>query len=164
MALRNPGGGSIIARLCETLFVQALRCHIADLGWNDRGFFRMFADPLLRDHLIEATRPETRVSTLAAALGRSRQRTRARFTQLGGTPPSILLRRARVRRAVALLGAGEADLARVAHESGFGSRQALCRAFRRELGVTPAAHWRATHRRPFPRRALGDRREEEDPT
>lgn len=155
MTLRKLGRGWIVARLCETLFVQALRRHIDDLGWRDRGWFRMLADPLLRDPLLEASKPEARVSSLAAALGRSRQRTRMRFTQLGGTSPSVLLRRARIRRAVGLLTAGEADLVRVARESGFGSRQALCRAFRHEMGTTPAAHWRAVHRCPFPRPARG---------
>ena len=155
MTLRKLGRGWIVARLCETLFVQALRRHIDDLAWTDRGWFRMLADPLLRDPLLEASKPEARVSSLAAALGRSRQRTRMRFTQLGGTSPSLLLRRARVRRAVGLLTAGEADLARVARDSGFGSRQALCRAFRHEMGTTPAAHWRAVHRCPFPRPARG---------
>src|SRR5262249_36023471 len=89
VALRKLGGATIVARLCETLFVQALRWHIDDLGWNDRGWFRMLVDPLLRDHLLEANKPETRVASLAASVGRSRQRTRARFTQLAGTPPSV---------------------------------------------------------------------------
>jgi len=146
------GRGSIVGHLCATLFVLALRKHIDGLGASDRNWFRMLADPLLRENLAAASRPGTSVAALAAAAGRSRQRTRARFTRMGGMRPSLFLRRARVRRALELLGAGEADLTRVARESGFGSRQALCRAFRRELGITPAAHWRATHRRPFPRR------------
>lgn len=130
----------VTTRLCEVLFVQALRAHIADdLSWTDQGWFRMLADPLLREHLAEVARPEATVSSLANALGRTRQRTRARFTQFGGTSPSALLRQARVRRAAELLRAGDTDLTPIARASGFGSRQALCRAFRRELGVSPAA-------------------------
>lgn len=154
--LANPtlGGGVIASRLCEVLFVQALRKHVTDdLTWTDQGWFRMLADPLLREQLTEASRPGTTVTSFAHALSRSRQRTRARFTQFGGTPPSAFLRQARVRRAAELLRAGETDLARVAAACGFASRQALSRAFRRELGVTPAAHWRAVHHRPFPRRS-----------
>jgi len=153
LAIPTLGGGIIASRLCEVLFVQALRAHISDdISWTDRGWFRMLADPLLRDHLAQAARPGASVLSIAKALGRSRQRTRARFTQFGGTSPSALLRQARVRRAAELLRAGEADLDRVAAASGFGSRQGLSRAFRRELGISPAAHWRATQRRPFPRR------------
>ena len=164
LAAGNLGRGSIVGQLCATLFVLALRKHIDGVDSSHRDWFRMLADPLLREHLAAAGKPETSVAALAAAAGRSRQRTRARFTRLGGVRPSLFLRRGRIRRAVELLGAGVADLTRVARESGFGSRQALCRAFRRELGVSPAAHWRATHRRPFPRRTPGNGREDEAPT
>jgi AraC-like DNA-binding protein len=153
LAIPTLGGGVVASRLCEVLVVQALRAHISDdISWTDKGWFRMLADPLLREHLAEATRPGATVNSLARALGRSRQRTRARVIQFGGTSPSSLIRQARVRGAAELLRAGETDLERIAEATGFSSRQALSRAFRRELGVTPAGHWRATHRMPFPRR------------
>ncbi len=153
LAIPTLGGGIVASRLCEVLFVQALRAHVSDdISWTDRGWFRMLADPLLREHLAQAARPGATVFSLARALGRTRQRTRARFTQFGGTSPAALLRQARVRRAAEVLRTGEADLDRIASAAGFGSRQALSRAFRRELGISPAAHWRATQRRPFPRR------------
>ena len=153
LAIATLGGGVVTGRLCEVLFVQALRTHITeDLCWTDQGWFRMLPDPLLGEQLARASRPGTTVASFANALGRSRQRTRARFAQFGGTRPSTFLCQARVRRAAELLGEGETDLARIAVATGFGSRQALCRAFRRELGVSPAALWRATHHRPFPRR------------
>lgn len=153
LSIPTLGGDVVTTRLCEVLFVQALRAHIRDgLSWTDQGWFRMLADPLLREHLAEAARPGATVSSLANVLARTRQRTRARFTQLAGTSPSALLRQARVRRAAELLRDGDTDLTRIARTSGFGSRQALCRAFRRELGVSPAARWRALHHRPFPRR------------
>ena len=151
IGLRNPGRDWLIARLCESLFVHALRSHIGDLSSTERGWFRMLADPLLGAQLALTADPSTTVTGLASALGRSPQRIRARFKKLGGIPPSAFLRRGRVRRAAGLLVAGETDLARVAHESGFHSRQALCRAFRREMGDSPAAYWRALHGRPFPR-------------
>ena len=150
-ASRKLGREFAVARLLEVLFVHALRAHIDDLGWRDQGWFRMLADPVLREPLAEASRPATTVAGLAAAAGRSRQRTSARFTQLGGAHPSAFLRQARVRHAAELLRAGETDLDRIATASGYATRQGLCRAFRRELGVTPAAHWRAVHGRPFPR-------------
>lgn len=112
LARPTLGGRAVASRLCEILFVQALRAHVQEQSWTDRGWYRMLA----------------------------------------GAPPSTLLRQARVRRAAELLRAGDADLSRVASEAGYGSRQALCRAFRRELGISPADHWRATHHRPFPRR------------
>jgi AraC-like DNA-binding protein len=154
------GAEFVVQRLCEVLFVQALRHHIRDdLAWNDQGFFRLLADPVLSEHLGEACQPSGSVSSLARALGRTRQRTHARFKQFGATSPSAFLRHGRVRVAAELLRAGETDLARVAMSSGYGSQQALSRAFRREFGTSPAAHWRSLHRRPFPRRR---RRTEQD--
>ncbi len=153
LAIPTLGGGVVTSRLCEVLLVQALRKHVTDdLTWTDQGWFRMLADPLLREQLTEASRSGTTVASFARAMVRSRQRARARFAQFGGTLPSTFLRQARIRRAAELLRAGETDLARVASVCGFGSRRALSRAFRRELGVTPAAHWRSVHQRPFPRR------------
>ena len=153
LSIPTLGADIVLTRLCEVLFVQALREHIrTDIGWNDKGWFRMLADPLLREQLAETSLPSGSVGSFARALGRSRQRTRARFAQFGGTSPSTFLRQARIRVAAELLRSGETDLTRVATASGFGSQQALSRAFRRELGTSPAAHWRAVHRRPFPRR------------
>ncbi|HUM12258.1 MAG TPA: AraC family transcriptional regulator [Myxococcaceae bacterium] len=153
LAIPTLGGEIVTGRLCEILFVQALRAHLHDaVSWTDQGWFRMLADSLLREQLAQATEPGASVASVATAAGRSRQRTHARFRQFGGTSPSAFIRHARVRRAAELLRSGEADLARIAAAVGFGSRQALCRAFRRELGVTPAAQWRAMHLRPFPRR------------
>jgi len=39
--------------------------------------------------------------------------------------------------------------------TGYGSRPSFCRAFKRELGVSPAAYWRGVHKRPFPRQPEG---------
>jgi hypothetical protein len=57
LAIPVLGASVIASRLCEVLLVQALRAHISDVSWNDRGWFRMLADPLLREQLGEASRP-----------------------------------------------------------------------------------------------------------
>ena len=146
---RIPGREAITRHLCEVLFVQALRSHLADLSWNDQGWFRVLADPLLRDHI--AAPAGSSVSRLASAAFRSTRSIRARFTRIGGGRLSTFLRSARIRSAARLLREGEADLARIAALTGYGSRQALARAFRQQLGVSPTEYWRKSHRRPFPR-------------
>jgi AraC-like DNA-binding protein len=50
-----------------------------------------------------------------------------------------------------LLAAGELSLPEIAHAAGFSSVSTFCRSFRRETGATPAATWRALHRRPMAR-------------
>jgi AraC-like DNA-binding protein len=149
------GREAIVRRLGEVLFVQALREHVSDVAWDDEGWFRALADPVLRDHLNWAAYPEASVSSLATAAVRSTRRIRARFEQFAGVKPSTFLRDARLRRAAELLSQGEAHLERIAALSGYGSRQALARAFRRRLGVSPTDYWRQENRRPFPR--LGQR-------
>jgi AraC-like DNA-binding protein len=159
----------MIARLLEALFVQALRCHLVDFRWNDRGWFRVVGDPVLRSWpgpgASDGSGGARNAVELAASVSRSPRRASARFRELAGLTHSRLVRRTRVRRAARLLRDGETDLERIAHLAGYRSRPALCRAFRRELGVSPAAYWRSVHRRPFPRRpeelsdACRDRRE-----
>lgn len=150
-ASRKLGRDFAVTRLLEVLFVHALRAHIEDVGWTDQGWFRMLADPVLREPLAEASRPK---STVGGLRGGRRQVPSADLCAVHparGRASSAFLRQTRVRHAAQLLRAGESDLDRIATASGYASRQGLCRAFRREIGVTPAAHWRAVHGRPFPR-------------
>ena len=145
------GRGVILRRLCEVLFIQALRMHLGDLSWNDQGWFRALADPVLREHMHFAADPSASVSVLASAAHRSTRRIRARFLQFSGSRPAVFIREARVWRAAALLRQGESDLEKIAALIGYGSRQALARAFRRRLGVSPTEYWRQVLSRPFPR-------------
>src|SRR5262249_47578691 len=110
LAESRLGRGTIVGHLCATLFVLALRKHIDGLDASNRDWLRMLGDPLLREQLAAASEPGMSVAGLAAPAGRSRQRMATRFKRLGGTRPSLFLRRARVRRAVDLLEAGQADL------------------------------------------------------
>lgn len=147
---------TILAVLLEALFIQALRCHLVDLEWNDRGWFRVLGDPVLRSWPGPAANDGSggarNVADLAASVNRSPHRASARFRELAGLTHSSLVHRTRARRAARFLRDGETDLARLAHLMGYRSRQSLCRAFKRELGISPAAYWRSVHRRPFPRR------------
>jgi len=145
------GRGAIVRRLCEVLFIQALRMHLGDLSWDDQGWFRALADPVLREHMHLAANPFASVSVLASASHRSTRRIRARFLQFSGSRPAVFVREARVWRAAALLRQGESDLEKIAALTGYGSRQALARAFRRRLGVSPTEYWRQVLSRPFPR-------------
>ena len=48
MGRPRVGSPAIALRFFEALFVQALRCHLLDMNWNDRGWFRVLADPVLK--------------------------------------------------------------------------------------------------------------------
>lgn len=153
-ALPMLGRGEVSRAVCEGLFVQALRMHLHDLDWTDKGWLRALADPVIKGFVDSAGPGEPSAETvrsLAEASGRSARRLRARFAQFAGASPSELIRHSRARRAARLLRDGETDLARIARLTGYRTRQALCRAFKRELGVSPAAYWRSTNGRRFPR-------------
>ena len=65
--------------------------------------------------------------------------------------PERFVRNLRLRCARELLTGGASDLDAIAAEVRLSSGQVLCRSFRREFGLTPAAYWRKAHRRAFPR-------------
>jgi hypothetical protein len=52
--ISRPSGGHefVLMDFCRVLFVQALRIHMLDLSWDDRGYFRALVDPILRDSLL----------------------------------------------------------------------------------------------------------------
>jgi AraC-like DNA-binding protein len=148
------GMGFVAARLCEALFVHALRVHMLEMAWNDRGWLRALIDPLLQGPLQAAARMSTRdlsAQKLARAGERSRRRFGGRLRTMTGVGAGAFVRSLRLRRARDLLAEGSSALDAIASEVGLSSRQSLCRTFRREFGLTPAAYWRQVHRRPFPR-------------
>lgn len=94
-----------------------------------------------RAFLLQHASGATGVKEVAARFGYSREHFSRVFTQRYGETPGELLRRARLRRARALLGQSGFSLERIAALSGFGSAAALCRAFREKTGEAPGA-WR----------------------
>ncbi|MGW0119774.1 GlxA family transcriptional regulator [Streptomyces sp. NPDC003327] len=64
------------------------------------------------------------------------------FTQETGSSPAAYVEAARIEVARRLLETGDEPLDRVAATAGFGSSETLHRAFRRQLGTTPAAYRR----------------------
>jgi AraC-like DNA-binding protein len=152
----HPKGGSdfILAHLFEVLVAQALRVHVSEVAYDDRGWFRALADPALSPalQLLHAESVERLdVGHLGAEANRSPDRFSARFAQLSGLRPRDFLSLARVQRAAALIDQGRSCLHEIATAAGFSSVPSLCRAFRRELGCTPAAYWRRRHERRFPK-------------
>jgi AraC-like DNA-binding protein len=65
-----------------------------------------------------------------------------RFTRLVGEPPMQYLARWRMQLAARRLTSSAAKIASIAREVGYDSEAAFSRAFKREVGASPAA-WRA---------------------
>ena len=143
-AAGRPGAESLLAKLSELLFVEALRTYVETLPPEQRGWLAGLRDPALGRALAllhgDPGRAWT-VDILAHEAAMSRSALADRFTAVIGEPPMQYLTRWRLALAAqALRDSGEA-LARIAERSGYESEAAFSRAFKREFGMPPAA-WR----------------------
>ncbi len=140
----GPGNRAVLARLSELLFMEVLRWQLTYLsnghsGWlaglNDKHVGRalslMHADP---------ARAWT-VDDLAREAGISRAALAKRFVDLVGDSPMQYLAGWRMHLARSLLRESNIGLAQLALRVGYESEAAFSRAFRRAVGVPPAA-WR----------------------
>lgn len=144
-AAPTAGGSCALSKLSELLFVEAVRRYVALLPPDASNWFAG-----LRDHNIgqalqrlhEAPAHDWNLEALAKAAGVSRSTLVERFTQLVGVPPMQYLAKWRIQLAASQLRASGAGLAEIAERIGYGSEAALVRAFKREVGVTPASYRR----------------------
>jgi transcriptional regulator GlxA family with amidase domain len=90
----------------------------------------------IRDHL----RADLSVAALARRAGMSQRNFARAFVQDTQMTPAQFVDLLRVDAARGLLEDSTLPLQRIAFESGFSGAQALRRAFRRRLGVTPREH------------------------
>lgn len=143
-AAPRPGGETVLSKLSELLFVEALRRHIELLPERQRGWFAGLGDRFVSRALAlmhEQPARDWTVDDLAASVGLSRSALAQRFTEFIGQPPIQYLTRWRLTIAAQRLRSEQTPLARIAEDSGYDSEAAFNRAFKRALGTTPAA-WR----------------------
>src|SRR5262249_61933078 len=81
---------------------------------------------------------------LPAGVAMSRSAFADRFTTLVGQPPMQYLAQWRMQLAAGRLAAGSAKVASIAEQVGYESEEAFSRAFKRLMGVSPAAWRRGT--------------------
>ncbi len=140
----RPGGETVLAKLSELLFVEAVRRYVElmpeqETGWLAGVRDRFVGRALARLH--ESPDHSWTVEELAAAVGLSRSALSQRFTELIGQAPIQYLTRWRLTIAAQRLRKDNASVARIAADFGYDSEQAFNRAFKRTFGTTPAA-WR----------------------
>lgn len=143
LALR-PGAESMLAKLAELLFVQALRRYVETLPPDGSGWLAAIRDAHIGQALALLHDDPARdwsVDELARQVALSRSVLAERFATLVGEPPMQYLMRWRLALAARTLRTSGDAIARIATRSGYESQAAFSRAFRREFGVPPAA-WR----------------------
>jgi AraC-like DNA-binding protein len=141
---RRAGSSVVLERVSEVMFVDAARRYLESLpddasGWlaalRDRHVGRAIA--LMHDKPAE---PWT-VDALGQQVGLSRSALHERFVQLAGQPPMQYLGNWRMQLGAGMLRDGDAKVAAIAQEVGYDSEAAFARAFKRAVGMPPAA-WR----------------------
>lgn len=142
----TPGGETVLARLSELLFIEAVRRHVAALPAETTGWLAGLRDPAVGNALgllhAQPAAPWT-IELLADRSGVSRSVMAQRFAELVGVPPMQYLARWRMQLAANLLATGTTKIAAVAREVGYEAEAAFSRAFKKLTGKSPS-QWKAT--------------------
>ena len=144
IAAGRVGSTTVIAKLSELLFVEAVGHYIAGLPEDRQGWLAGLKDPQIGQALsLMHAKPaqDWSAEALAADVGMSRSGFAERFTSLIGQPPMQYLTYWRMQLAAQRLRESREAIAQVGHAVGYESEAAFSRAFKREFGKAPAA-WR----------------------
>ena len=144
----RPGAQTVVARLSEILFIQAIRAHTGVDNGGAMGWLKALNDPQIGLALAlihqQPQEPWT-VAALASRVGLSRTAFTIRFKQLAGDSPLRYVTRWRLTKAAAYLTTSTRKQAEIARLVGYDSEVALSKAFKRHFGVAPGSR----HRQPL---------------
>ncbi|MDA8110638.1 MAG: AraC family transcriptional regulator [Betaproteobacteria bacterium] len=149
------GGGALIDKLADALFIYVLR-HCIRAGATRAGFLRGIADPRLGSLLLELQRKPAEawtVERMAAQVHLSRAAFARRFLSALGVAPMTYLTQLRMQLASIELTERGASVADAAARIGYATEAAFSRAFKRHYGFSPgSARLGASRRRKTERR------------
>ena len=140
----RPGSETVLAKLSELLFVEAIRHHAEALPDGQTGWLAGLREPHVARALTLLHRDITRrwtVEDLVREVGLSRSALADRFVRLIGVPPMHYLASWRMQVATQKLRNTNASLAQIAEMVGYDSEAAFSRAFKKFFGAAPAT-WR----------------------
>lgn len=139
----RAGSETVLAKLSELLFVEALRRYVDALPPDQTGWLAGIRDQFISRALArlhaDVARPWT-VDDLGRQIGLSRSALADRFSAVMGETPMRYLARWRLQVAAHMLQTSDASVAQVAEQVGY-TEFAFSRAFKREFGAAPAS-WR----------------------
>jgi len=144
VAAGRPGSETVLAKLSELLFVEAVRRHVEALPEDRTGWLAGLRDPYVSRALALLHRDLARawtVDELGREVGLSRSALGERFTHLVGVAPMHYLGTWRMQVAAQALRDSGASLDEVASVVGYESAAAFSRAFKKAFGMAPAT-WR----------------------
>ncbi len=145
IASDEQGSRTVLRRMADVLFIQAVRAHIASQDRRTRGWLRGLADrriaralAAIHEHYAE---PWT-LDSLAREAGMSRTAFAVTFKDLVGESPMAYLERWRVLRAANALRTQSLSLTRAAEAVGYRSDVVFAKAFKRVTGESPGRYRR----------------------
>ena len=143
-AEKRAGGESVLAKLSELMFIEVVRRHLEALPPEQAGWLAGLREPFVGKALSLLHANPARnwtIEDLARDVGLSRSALAERFAELVGMPPMHYLAKWRMQIASVQLSRGSASIAAIAAQIGYGSEAAFNRAFKKVVGLPPAA-WR----------------------
>jgi AraC-like DNA-binding protein len=141
---KRAGGESVLGRLSELMFVEAVRRHLESLPGEQTGWLAGLRDRFVgRALTLMHSKPAHAwtLDELAREVGLSRSSLAERFMHFVGQPPMHYLTHWRMQIAAGLLSTGAASIATIAEDVGYESEAAFNRAFKKLVGAPPAT-WR----------------------
>ena len=148
VAAGRPGSETVLAKLSELLFVEAVRRYAEALPREQTGWLAGLRDPHVARALALLHRDINRswnVDDLSREVGLSRSALADRFIGLIGMPPMHYVASWRMQVATQKLRHTNTSLAQVADMVGYSSEAAFSRAFKKAFGIAPAT-WRRSNR------------------
>lgn len=145
MADGDSGASTVLTKVSELMFVEALRRYLAALPPEQTGWLAGLRDSAVGRALAlmhARLNEDWTADALARQANLSRSAFAERFTTLIGMPPMRYLTNWRMQVAMQKLRETRLMVAQIAFEVGYESEASFTRAFRRETGLPPAA-WRA---------------------
>jgi len=147
VARGRPGSETILAKLSELLFVEAVRQYLDELPEERAGWLAGLKDPYVARALAlihtDFARDWT-VEELGKEAGLSRSALADRFSRTIGSSPVWYLTQWRMQIAAQRLRTTNLSLAEIAEAVGYDSEAAFSRAFKKRFGSPPAT-WRREH-------------------
>jgi AraC-like DNA-binding protein len=144
LTTNRAGSATVLAKLSELMFVEAVRCYLDALPADQRGWLAGLRDPAVGRALAllhtELAKPWT-ADELARQVYFSRSAFADRFTTLIGAPPITYLTRWRMQVAAQRLRENRRSVAEISADVGYESEIAFARAFKRQFSMSPA-RWR----------------------
>jgi AraC-like DNA-binding protein len=147
IASDQQGARTVLRRMADVLFIQAVRVYLAGQDRRTRGCLRGLTDKriaralaAIHQHYAE---PWT-LDTLAHEAGMSRTAFAVTFKELVGESPMAYLQRWRVLRAANALRSDGLSLTRAAEAVGYQSDIVFAKAFKRVTGESPGRYRRGT--------------------